>query len=249
MSEHLLDMSSTSGPTRLSALIAHHLSAHTPQGIWLSPTVSTWNTAAMSYLLPDAVVVEAYRDLRRRMIELLRETPPQLGASPVPHCPAWSVRDVAAHLVGVPEDILAGRMEGVTTEAWTQAQVDRHLDQSLADLADIWANQIESFDAVLPHIPAPVNSQMVMDAVTHEHDIRHALGKAGARDSSAVRVGLGWLLDAAGDETGLADPTSWFWSRRLRPSSGAVGPTIRRADRSTRTRHRARSSPSSSASP
>jgi uncharacterized protein (TIGR03083 family) len=165
---------------------------------------STWNTVAMTNLLPDAVVVEAYRDLRRRMIELLRETPPHLGASPVPHCPAWSVRDVAAHLVGVPEDILAGRMEGVTTEAWTQAQVDRHLDQSLADLADIWASQIESFDAVLPHIPAPVNSQMVMDAVTHEHDIRHALGKAGARDSSAVRVGLGWLLDAAGDDSGLA---------------------------------------------
>ena len=94
-------------------------------------------------------------------------------------------------------------MEGVTTEAWTQAQVDRHHDHSLAELADIWESQIESFDAVLPHIPSPVNSQMVMDAVTHEHDIRHALGQPGARDSSAVRVGLGWLLDAAGDESGL----------------------------------------------
>lgn len=158
----------------------------------------------MAHLLPDAVVVEAYQELRRRMIELLRETPSHLGASPVPHCPAWSVHDVAAHLVGVPEDILAGRMEGVTTEAWTQAQVDRHQHHSLAELADIWESQIESFDAVLPHIPSPVNSQMVMDAVTHEHDIRHALGQPGARDSSAVRVGLGWLLDAAGDETGLA---------------------------------------------
>lgn len=158
----------------------------------------------MTYLLPDAVVVDAYRELRTRMIALLRETPAHLGATPVPHCPAWSVHDVAAHLVGVPEDILAGRMEGVTTEAWTQAQVDRHLDQSLADLADVWEHLIESFDAVLPHIPAPVNSQLVMDAVTHEHDIRHALGAPGARDSSAVRVGLGWLLDAAGDESGLA---------------------------------------------
>jgi len=158
----------------------------------------------MTYLLPDAVVVDAYRELRTRMIALLRETPAHLGVTPVPHCPAWSVHDVAAHLVGVPEDILAGRMEGVTTVAWTQAQVDRHLDQSLADLADVWEHHIESFDAVLPHIPAPVNSQLVMDAVTHEHDIRHALGAPGARDSSAVRVGLGWLLDAAGDESGLS---------------------------------------------
>ncbi len=157
----------------------------------------------MAHLLPDALVVEAYKDLRRRMIELLRETPSDLSTSPVPHCPAWSVHDVAAHLVGVPEDILAGRMEGVTSEAWTQTQVDRHLGQSLAELADIWADQIASFDGVLSHIPAPVNSQMIMDAVTHEHDIRHALGKAGARDSSAVRAGLGWLLDAAGDESEL----------------------------------------------
>lgn len=158
----------------------------------------------MAHLLPDAVVVEAYQELRRRMIKLLRDTPSHLGASPVPHCPAWSLHDVAAHLVGVPEDILAGRMKGVTTEAWTQSQVDRHQDHSLTELADIWTDQIASFDAVLPHIPSPVNSQMVMDAVTHEHDIRHALGQPGARDSSAVRVGLGWLLDAAGDETGLA---------------------------------------------
>mgnify|MGYP000627222191 CR=1 FL=1 len=39
----------------------------------------------MTYLLPDAVVVDAYRELRTRMIALLRETPAHLGATPVPH--------------------------------------------------------------------------------------------------------------------------------------------------------------------
>ena len=151
----------------------------------------------MTFLLPDAEVVEAYVDLRSRTIELVRSTSDSHAHHVVPHCPAWTVHDVVAHLVGVPEDILAGRMDGVTTDAWTQAQVDRHRDDSLRRLAEIWAETAEAFDPVLPHIPSPVNSQLVMDAVTHEHDLRHALGEPGARDSSAVRVALGWLLDMA----------------------------------------------------
>ncbi|CAB4590453.1 unannotated protein [freshwater metagenome] len=100
-------------------------------------------------------------------------------------------------MMGVNEDILAGRMEGVTTDAWTQAQVDRHVGESLRRLADGWEAIAVDFDAVLPHIPAPVNSQLVMDAVTHEHDLRHALGSTDARDTDAVHVALGWLLDMA----------------------------------------------------
>jgi uncharacterized protein (TIGR03083 family) len=151
----------------------------------------------MHHLLPDTVVVDSYRDLRSRVIELLRRTPEIRADRGVPHCPAWNVRDVVAHLVGVPEDILAGRMDGVTTDEWTQAQIDRHRAHSLADLVDLWSVSITTFDAVLPHIPSPVNSQFVMDAVTHEHDLRHALGEPGHRDSLAVKVAVGWLLDMA----------------------------------------------------
>jgi hypothetical protein len=35
----------------------------------------------------------------------------------------------------------------------------------------------------------------MMDAVTHEHDLRHAVGRADAQDSLAVNVALGWLLN------------------------------------------------------
>ncbi len=34
-----------------------------------------------------------------------------------------------------------------------------------------------------------------MDAVTHEHDLRHAVGRSDAQDSLAVTVALGWLLN------------------------------------------------------
>lgn len=151
----------------------------------------------MGHLLPDEKVVEAYIALRRRVIDLLRTLSPDQGRLVVPACPEWTVSELAAHIVGTPEDILAGRMEGVTTDAWTQAQVDRHRGESTGEIADRLAAIASEFDVVLPHIPSPVNSQMVMDAVTHELDLRSAVGYSGARDSLALEVARGWLLDSA----------------------------------------------------
>jgi hypothetical protein len=46
---------------------------------------------------------------------------------------------------------------------------------------------------MLPHFPVPVNSQFVFDSCTHEHDVRAAIGQAGARDSQSVRVAVGFI--------------------------------------------------------
>ena len=100
----------------------------------------------MSHLLSDDQVVAAYLELRSRVVALLRTLSDEQGSIVVPSCPAWAVADVAAHIVGVPEDIVAGRMEGVTSEAWTQAQVDRHRGASPRDLADRLERSAESFD-------------------------------------------------------------------------------------------------------
>jgi uncharacterized protein (TIGR03083 family) len=148
----------------------------------------------VSQLLPDAEVSQAYVDLRARVVALLRETPEQSAIDQVPHCPTWTIAELAAHLLGVPDDIVHGRMEGVGSDAWTQAQVVRHQAKTLRQIADELAALAERFDPMLPHVPAMSRSQMVMDAVTHEHDLRHALGAPGERDSMAVRAGLAWLM-------------------------------------------------------
>ena len=149
----------------------------------------------MTFLLPDAEVVQAYLEFRDRIVSLIREIPESQASLSVPLCPNWEVSSLISHIIGIPEDILAGRMEGVATDAWTQAQVDRHEGESLAHLADIFLSTAAEFDVVLPHIPSPVNSQLVMDAITHEHDLRHAVRRAGAQDSTAVDVALGFLLN------------------------------------------------------
>jgi len=149
----------------------------------------------MTFLQSDAEVVRAYLEFRTRVVGLIREIPESQASFSVPLCPDWEVSGLISHIVGVPEDILAGRMEGVTTDAWTQAQVDRHEGESLSQLADALLATATEFDVLLPHIPSPTNSQMMMDAVTHEHDLRHAVGRSDAQDSLAVTVALGWLLN------------------------------------------------------
>ena len=148
------------------------------------------------HLHPPEAVASAYIALRARVVELLRTTPEEDGDLAVPSCPDWNVRQLVSHMVGVPEDILTGNMEGVTTPAWTAAQVTRHEGQSLRELADSYESTGTVFDDVLPMIPEPANSQMVMDAVTHELDLRDALGDNGQRSSAAIDVALGWLRHA-----------------------------------------------------
>jgi uncharacterized protein (TIGR03083 family) len=142
----------------------------------------------------DEVAV-SYIALRARVIDLLRSTPESSGNIVVPCTPAWTVRQLAAHLVGVPEDILAGRMEGVASDAWTQAQVERFGHLALIELADMFEGSAPRIDGILHHIPQPIISQFVMDAVTHEQDMRSALGVPGGRDSKAVEVGVGFFLN------------------------------------------------------
>ena len=146
-------------------------------------------------LVPIDQVAISYVALRARVIDLLRSTPESSGNIMVPCTPEWTIRQLTAHLVGVPEDVLAGRMEGVTTDAWTHAQVERHGDLTLTELADLFESSAPKIDAIIHNFPQPIISQFVMDAVTHEQDMRSALGVPGGRDSKAIEVGVGFFLN------------------------------------------------------
>jgi uncharacterized protein (TIGR03083 family) len=106
----------------------------------------------------------------------------------VPPCPRWTVHDVVAHLVGVVEDAMAGRLDGVATDPWTQAQVEARRQQSIPEMLAAWSEAAPPFEEVLDDI-GPAGRQAVLDAVTHEHDIRTALAEPGARQSDAVMIG------------------------------------------------------------
>jgi uncharacterized protein (TIGR03083 family) len=146
-------------------------------------------------LVPIDQVAVSYIALRAQVIDFLRSTPESSGNIVVPCTPEWTIRQLAAHLVGVPEDVLAGRMEGVASDAWTHAQVERYSDLTLKELADLFESSAPKIDAIIHNFPQPIISHFVMDAVTHEQDMRSALGVPGGRDSKAIEVGIGFFLN------------------------------------------------------
>ena len=148
------------------------------------------------FLLSVQQVCDAYSELRIRVADLMRNITSEQEQTVVPHCPQWTVKDCLAHMVGVPEDVINGQMDGVATDSWTDRQVQRHKEDSVSDLLKTWEANAATFGNILPKIPQPVLSQFMFDQTTHEHDIRAALGKPGARDSMAVAVAEGFLRDS-----------------------------------------------------
>lgn len=137
-----------------------------------------------------------YRRGRERLSALLVDLPAERWDVPVAACPGWSVRGVVSHLLGTVEDALAGRITGPPPEEITAEQVARHADAAGPDLLARWAEAAPPFEEV---VAAGEIWPAVMDVVSHEHDVRTALGAPGARDDrilAVAAVGLVGGLDA-----------------------------------------------------
>lgn len=94
---------------------------------------------------------QAYQQARLRICALVDNEDAGLM---VPATPEWRVHDVVAHLVGITEDALSGNMDGVTTDAWTAAQVERGRSKSVAELIEMWSSNAPLVEAVLSS-PSP----------------------------------------------------------------------------------------------
>jgi len=174
------------------------------------------------YLLSTEQVCASYDEFRARVTDLMRSISTEQAQTVVPHCPQWTVKDCLAHMIGVPEDVISGQMDGVTTDAWTDRQVQRHAQDSVDDLLAIWETNAPIFATILPRIPQPVLSQFMFDQTNHEHDIRAALKIPGARDTLAVDVAEGFLRNALSlnDDPAIAqlathEPTGFEFLRLL----------------------------------
>jgi uncharacterized protein (TIGR03083 family) len=136
-------------------------------------------------------VARAYRGCRERVTELVTDLDEQGARHTVPACPNWTVHDVLAHLSGGVADALAGRMEGAGTDPWTAAQVRERADHPLVAILDEWNSNAPQVEPLMD-AAGEVGRQAVADVATHEHDIRGALARPGARDSDAILIGLGF---------------------------------------------------------
>jgi uncharacterized protein (TIGR03083 family) len=122
----------------------------------------------------------------------------------VPGTPRWTVRELVSHLVGGPCELMAGNFTDAGSDGWTQAQVDARRGRSIADLLEEWDAAMPALDSAIRagHVPAPVS----FDVITHEQDLRGALGAEPTPDPLAVRFvtdGFAARVDRVVTEAGL----------------------------------------------
>ncbi len=147
-------------------------------------------------MTPNADSAAAYAQVQERMTALLREASAEQLARQVPACPDWTVKDLAAHVVGVAADVAAGRLEGAGSDPWTAAQVQARRGASLEEMLAEW--QFAPLERALLDLDAMQAAQVVFDLTTHEHDLRGALELPGERDSRGVEVGWDWATTVLG---------------------------------------------------
>lgn len=149
---------------------------------------------------------ELYADVRVRISDLVRDLPAGSAKTPVPGCPGWTVHDVVAHATGVVADVNAGNLEGAASDPWTQSQVEARRGTPTADVLDEWSREAATFEPKLDDFPKGISRTLLIDLVTHEHDVRGALKAPGGRDAEAyeiARKGFAVALAKTLDERGL----------------------------------------------
>jgi uncharacterized protein (TIGR03083 family) len=165
-------------------------------------------------------VAIAYAGCRARITTIVGGIEREQASTMVPTCPEWSVHDVVAHLAGGADDALSGNLEGLGTDEWTAAQVEARRETSTADVLTEWNTKAPVLERFLD--PAGMlGRQAVADVVSHEHDIRTALSTPGARDSDALRIGLGFAATQL-----IGSATRHGVSLRLRSTDGLEFGTV-----------------------
>ena len=143
----------------------------------------------------------AYHGIRGRVRAMIEKTNSSQLEAICPATPAWRVRDTLAHVSGVPADILAGRMENVASNEWTQAQVDARANSDVDGMLAAWDSEASQLDPIMGAFPIVSLGQMVFDAYTHELDIAHALGVVTDKAVPAASYAFAWVIANGGAGT------------------------------------------------
>jgi len=132
---------------------------------------------------------QQYADVRTRITDLVRDLDDGGLATTVPGCPGWTVKDLVGHCEAVCTDAVTNNLDGAGSDVWTARQVTERREVKVGDILDQWARTSAQLESGLDAAPKGLSRTLIIDLVTHEHDLRGALGVPGGRDSEAYAVG------------------------------------------------------------
>ncbi|MEG8181967.1 maleylpyruvate isomerase family mycothiol-dependent enzyme [Nocardia terpenica] len=113
----------------------------------------------------------AYRAVRRGLADLAARLRDRADAT-VPATPGWTVREVIAHVVEISGKV-ASRTGG---EPGARGATPARASAEIADLLTTWDRVGATVDRMLPELPPLRARILMMDSLTHELDVRHAIG-------------------------------------------------------------------------
>jgi uncharacterized protein (TIGR03083 family) len=167
-------------------------------------------TAAESALADRAgpALAAAYPQTHAAILALLDGLSDRQQMTVIPACPAWTVRELAAHMTGVAADAVTARFPVVNPhgpwaerqrviDAFTSGQVTSRQGMATDEVLAEWAAHAAVLatmlrgDQAFPAGSIPIIDWMVVcDIAAHNQDLRGALHMPGDRDSAGVTLGL-----------------------------------------------------------
>ena len=146
-----------------------------------------------------SVPASVYFDVQQRMIAIMESLDPETFDRRVPACPAWTIRDLLAHVAAGISDSASGNvpeLEGVNLmdhwrsiaahdalEAMLRRQIEQRRAHSVDELLEEWRTAARHAEPLLrgqqefpAQVPVFMDWRIAMDITVHEDDLRGALG-------------------------------------------------------------------------
>ncbi len=126
----------------------------------------------------------------------------------VPATPAWTVRDVLAHVIGLSADLNAQRFPDPDDDggvAWSAQQVASRHGRPLSELTAEWDRESPPFAEGLRLFGYDFGAHFAADLHAHHQDVRQALGAPRDDDPLTVAVALDHYLGFLGEQLATMD--------------------------------------------
>jgi len=140
----------------------------------------------------------------------------------VPGTPAWTVREVLAHLAGVASDMTTGRMDGAPSPEWTSRHVNERVPLPVAEIVAELQSHQDAMAASVADNPRPAS---VWNIAVHHADLHEALGLPRMPEHLWLPVAeaLAPTAPALADRVSPYEQFRGFFSRRSRAQMLAWG--------------------------